>query len=137
MPGDHSANVLRCYRELLTLIKRLPAGQSQAALREARQTVRSHAGERDAIRSSELLKRMVSKISFLRMTTPRVAGDRGRVSGVFVMRDGELVEGDGEGKGSRVADGRISMSEAWDYHNRLLRRQYFGRDPPKRPEGFF
>ena len=31
----------------------------------------------------------------------------------------------------RVADGKLSMSEAWERHTALLRRQHFGRDPPK------
>ena len=29
------------------------------------------------------------------------------------------------------------MNEAWEIHNQLMRRQYFGQDPPKKPEPFF
>lgn len=31
----------------------------------------------------------------------------------------------------RVADGKMSMSEAQERHQSLLRRQYFGREPPR------
>ena len=53
-----------------------------------------------------------------------------------MIRDGELVNAKGESKGARVADGTISMAEAHDYHNRLLKRQHFGREPPKGPKIF-
>ena len=50
-----------------------------------------------------------------------------------MVREGELVEDGGESKGKRVADGKISMQEAHEYHNRLMKRQYFGRKPPPQP----
>lgn len=31
----------------------------------------------------------------------------------------------------RVADGKISMDEAYRKHHQLLKRQHFGREPPK------
>jgi hypothetical protein len=31
----------------------------------------------------------------------------------------------------RVADGKISMEEAYSLHHKLLKRQHFGREPPK------
>ena len=49
------------------------------------------------------------------------------------LREGEVVEGSGQSSGQRVADGTISMQEAHEYHNRLLKRQYYGATPPKQP----
>ena len=50
-----------------------------------------------------------------------------------MVREGEVVEGSGQSSGQRVADGTISMQEAHEYHNRLLKRQYYGATPPKQP----
>ena len=49
------------------------------------------------------------------------------------MRDGEVVEGVGQTGGQRVADGEDLNAGGADYHNRLLRRQYFGKTPPPQP----
>lgn len=38
---------------------------------------------------------------------------------------------EGEFTVCRVADGKMSMSEAQERHQSLLRRQYFGREPPR------
>lgn len=102
-PPSHRANVLRAYRELLGLIRRLPdAAQRQQSWREAREAVRRHAGEPNPVAASDYLKEMVTRISFLRVVTPRVAGDASRTgAGHWVMRDGQLVEGYGDTGGSR------------------------------------
>ena len=82
----------------------------------------------------DLLKELVGRVGFLRIVTPKTGrGRHTREAGSFVMRDGEVVEGVGQTGGQRVADGKISMQEAHDYHNRLLRRQYFGKTPPPQP----
>jgi hypothetical protein len=36
-----------------------------------------------------------------------------------------------------VADGKVSMSEAYELHNKLLKRQHYGRKPPKYDPGTF
>lgn len=98
----HRQNVLRAYRELLTLIKRLPGDQRQKSWQEARSAVRLHAGETDAVKQSDMLKEMVAKISFLRVITPRVPGDKSATgAGHWVMRNGELVQGEGSTAGQR------------------------------------
>jgi hypothetical protein len=48
------------------------------------------------------LKELVARISFLSITTPRPVGER-IGAGSFVLRDGELVPGAGEEKGTRLA----------------------------------
>ena len=73
---SHRANVLRAYRELVDLLKRLPADRREAGLQEARASVRINAGERDALKASDMLKDLVARISFLRMATPKHARDR-------------------------------------------------------------
>lgn len=101
---EHVRNVRRLYRELLILIKRLPSNQIQTAWNEARTTIRSHQFESDPIHASDLMKKMVAKISYLRTITPRFPGDSQRLnlsSGHWVMREGQLVEGHGNVKGKR------------------------------------
>ena len=66
--------------------------------------------------------------------------DGRRVSTTFVLRDGALVAKDDVDdvatKGRRVADGRLSNEEAWTYHTRLMKRQYYGKTPPRSSEPF-
>lgn len=95
------SQVLGRYRELLQLIRRLPEPKQGAALQEARTTVRARAGEGDPQKALDHLRELVSKIGFLRATTPKRPGEVSRGSGNYIMRDGKLVEGDGEGRGTR------------------------------------
>ena len=137
---EHSRNVCRLYRELLILIKRLPKEKVEGTWNEARREIRLHKDERDKIKASDLMRGMVSKIAYLKSITPRQPGDATRLrlaSGHWVLRDGQLVEGHGESKGRRVADGTISSEEAHQLHQKLLKRQYFGQEPPPNPAGIF
>ena len=70
------ANVLRAYRELLDLAKRLPIDKRNASLEEARKAMRSNQTEVDPVKQTDLLKELVAKVSFLRMTTPKTYRDR-------------------------------------------------------------
>ena len=70
------ANVLRAYRELLDLTKRLPLEKRYANLEEARKAVRSNRSETDPVKQTDMLKELVAKVSFLRMTTPKTYKDR-------------------------------------------------------------
>ena len=101
---DHSASVLRAYRELLNLIKRLPTSQRDSAWMEARQAMRQHAAEADGGRQMDLHKLLLAKISFIRTVTPRRPGEVSSIGGgTFVLREGRLVEGAGTSAGSRCA----------------------------------
>jgi hypothetical protein len=62
----HRANVLRAYRELLSLLRGLPPARREGALAEARAGVRAHAAEPDPGAASDQLKALVARISFLR-----------------------------------------------------------------------
>ena len=103
----------------------------------------------------EIVKFLLGKVGFLKMNASgsvsrelrsreeRKSGRKETVlSTTFVLRGGELVptrgeEGvDVESKGSRVNDGKLSNEEARTYHNRLMKRQYYGKTPPKMPEPF-
>mmetsp|Transcript_7369 Transcript_7369/g.14510 ORF Transcript_7369/g.14510 Transcript_7369/m.14510 type:complete len:144 (-) Transcript_7369:79-510(-) len=117
------------YRELLRLIARLPAKEQPEAFKEARNTVRSRKNEEDPQKKLDYFKELASKIGYLRMVTPRRPRDSERGSGRYVIRDGKLVEGDGGSKGSRVADGSISMNEAQERNRRDFKR-FFGKDKP-------
>lgn len=101
------------------------------------------------------VKRLMAAVSFLRATTRRGAGDRKRLSssgggdGVFVVREGELVRvagGGEEGSGSSSSSssskrstqaGKLSPDEAFRKHRDLMRRQFYGREPPKGAPGVF
>ena len=140
MQTEHTRNVCRLYRELLILIKRLPKDKIENAWEQARREIRLHKDESDKMKASDLMKQMVVKIGYLKSITPRQPGDAQRLrcgSGHWVLRDGKLVEGHGVSKGQRVADGTISMQEAHELNHRLLKRQYFGQEPPPNPAGVF
>ena len=70
------ANVLRAYRELIDLAKRLPSAKRDASIQEARMAVRGNREEKDPVKQTDMLKELVSKVSFLRMTTPKTYRDR-------------------------------------------------------------
>jgi hypothetical protein len=96
----HKSQVLSRYRELLRLIQRLPSSKAASARAEAQQTIRKRQHEADPEQQLQHLKELVAKIGFLRITTPRRPGEA-LESGSFVLRDGQLVKGSGEHKGSR------------------------------------
>jgi hypothetical protein len=70
------ANVLRAYRELIDLIKRLPRKRQAASLQEARTSMRANMNETDPVKVSDMLKELVARVSFLRMATPKTYRDR-------------------------------------------------------------
>lgn len=128
----HRAQVLKAYRDLVDVVRRSrPASDRESKLEEARATIRANAHQGEESKRADLLKELVARVSYLRIVTPKSGrGRHKRESGVFVVREGELVEGSGETLGQRVNDGKISMQEAHEYHNRLLKRQYYGKTPP-------
>lgn len=151
-------NILRSYREFLTLLQRLPKNAYLSARQEAKAKILTHRNETDSLKITNLHKELVAKISFLRMTTNRRPGERHRSSsGTFVLREGELVESasDRESRciysklhnimqgfwqllcSSRAANGQVSMDEFKQRHNQLLRRQHFGRAPPASHNNLF
>ena len=96
--------VLRSYRELCKLIRRLPTEVEQHAARvQAQSGMRKHA-EANEEQVADLHRVLVGKISFLRMRVPRLPRDAGRVGvGHFVVREGKVVEGAGESPATRRA----------------------------------
>jgi hypothetical protein len=96
----HKTQVLARYRELLRLIQRLPSSKSAAARAEAQQTIRQRQQEADPEQQLQYLKELAAKIGFLRISTPRRPGEV-LEAGSFVLRDGQLVKGSGEHKGTR------------------------------------
>tara|TARA_B000000441_G_C21547564_1_gene235331 strand:+ start:26 stop:463 length:438 start_codon:yes stop_codon:yes gene_type:complete len=129
----HRGAVLKAYRDLVDVVRRSsPVEARDAVLEEARTEIRANAAETDESKRLDLLRKLVARVGYLRIVTPK-GGRHKPEGGTFVVREGELVEDGGESKGKRVADGKISMQEAHDYHNRLMKRQYFGRKPPPQP----
>eukprot|EP00798_Chlamydomonas_sp_ICE-L_P012637 gene12637-15869_t len=132
----HRQQVLGLYRSMISLIRRLPSSQSEAALKEARQTLRERKGESDPRILLDNLKEMSSKIGFLRITAPRRPGDIRDVGGHYVLRDGALQKGSGIEIGGRVATGGMSMEEGMARNSRDFRRLY-GAEKPKGRGPFF
>lgn len=129
MSLTHSRDVLRAYREVLLLIRRLPPSQRTSALQQARSEAQADKLIKDAAEVLEKIKQMHARISYLRSATPRQAGDGRQLgAGVFVLRDGKLVPSAARPE-SRVADGKMTMEEARTRNQSLLTRQHFGRDP--------
>ncbi len=89
----HRSNVLRQYRELVGLIKGLPEREQAEALEKARTRVRANSTEPDPMKASDMLRDLVKQSSFLKTITPKYQGRQGNSSGVFVLREGQLVEG--------------------------------------------
>jgi hypothetical protein len=131
----HRAAVLKAYRDFVDVARRSsPAAEREVKLADVRAAIRANAGVTDESERQELLKKLVARVGFLRIVTPKTGrGRHKRESGVFVVREGEVIEGTGQTAGARVADGTISMQEAHEYHNRLLKRQYYGQKPPPQP----
>lgn len=137
---SQSKIICKAYRELLTYIKRLPKSKINHYLSEAKKKMQENRELQDPKEISDALKELYSKIKFLKTITPRKPSDSERFgfeSGHWVFREGIFIECKGQNKGKRVADGKISMEEAKTYHYKLLKRQYFGREPPKNPVGVF
>jgi len=93
--------------------------------------MRANRDEKDPVKQTDMLKELVSKVSFLRMTTPKTYRDRRTRHGsvTYVIRDGVMVESQGKAE-SRVADGTMTMEEARVRNQQLIKRQHFGRTPP-------
>jgi hypothetical protein len=97
---SHRAHVQSLYRTLLRYIARLPSPEQRSkALTEAQTTVRERRGEQDPQARLQHVKELTARIGYLRIVTPRQPGEVS--TGVFVYRGGQLVEGSGEGKGTR------------------------------------
>jgi|TARA_B110000967_G_scaffold209714_1_gene267247 hypothetical protein len=131
----HRSAVLKAYRDFVDVARRsVPVGEREGKLEEVRVAIRANFGVASESEQQTLLRTLVAKVAFLRIVTPKTGrGRHKRESGVFVVRDGAVVEGFGETGGTRVADGTISMQEAHEYHNRLMKRQYYGKKPPPQP----
>ena len=84
-------DILRSYRELVFLARRLPKEKQLQALTQAKLEIRANKDEPDQGKASDMHKKLVGKVGFLRMTLPKQR-DRYTTSGTFVLRDGTLVE---------------------------------------------
>jgi len=113
---------------LLRLIARLPEAQRTAAFKQAHDTTRQRKDDTNPENCLAYLKEMAARIGYLRIVTPKRHGDV--ASAIYVMRDGKLVEGQGEDKGARVATGVIGHDEAMRKNAQHFKRLY-GADKPK------
>ena len=98
---------------------------------ESKRDLREAFGKADSTQSGEeaAIRTTTRRIEFVE-TLRRDGKATTSKSGTFVLRDGELVEKRAETKGNRVTNGVLSNEEAWTMHERLIRRQHFGRRLP-------
>ncbi|KDD72877.1 hypothetical protein H632_c2785p1 [Helicosporidium sp. ATCC 50920] len=89
-----------------------------------------HYREMDRAKRSDVLKKLVSQASFLRMVVPRRPGDGSITGARFVFRDGGIVEDSSISDGIRVASSVMDLNDARVKHHQLLKRQHYGREPP-------
>jgi hypothetical protein len=107
---SHRSTVLATYRRLLELSRRLPDAEEAARAAAAiRGGFRAGAGERDPATASALLSDARSRLGFLRMRTPRRAGDGDGSGGGSRAGGGEGVRGGGR---FVVRDGLVQEVEA-------------------------
>eukprot|EP01102_Stenamoeba_stenopodia_P018425 TRINITY_DN6758_c0_g1_i1.p1 TRINITY_DN6758_c0_g1~~TRINITY_DN6758_c0_g1_i1.p1 ORF type:complete len:146 (-),score=30.87 TRINITY_DN6758_c0_g1_i1:44-481(-) len=137
------AQFLAQYARLLRTIKKVPDATRRAQMwDETRREVRQHAQETDPSKIDKLWKKMSSKIQFIeQMEIPRGTDSLKGTAGTYSVKDGNVVKVEDPsddvksiGKAARDWDWRDPV--ALQRHNQLLRRQYFGRDPPKIKEMF-
>eukprot|EP01126_Amoeba_proteus_P056701 TRINITY_DN7159_c0_g1_i1.p1 TRINITY_DN7159_c0_g1~~TRINITY_DN7159_c0_g1_i1.p1 ORF type:complete len:119 (+),score=9.41 TRINITY_DN7159_c0_g1_i1:145-501(+) len=111
---------LRLYRSLLKLTKR--CGRP---LQPVIDVFRRNKAETDSTKISRLLHEANDHLSFLRMISPRTNPHSPRNTGVFVVKDGEVVQG----RARRISkqsfkDMRLDPDDI-ARHERLVRRQHF------------
>ncbi|KAJ9526450.1 hypothetical protein QJQ45_009910 [Haematococcus lacustris] len=132
MDLGHQSAVLSNYRTLLRLLALLPdPTKRSSALLEARSTLRARQRESNPELIFQHSKELVAKIGYLRVITPRRHDDATAAPKTYVLRNGELVEGQGEGRGDRVVGAEVlSKGEALQRNASHFKRLY-GADKPK------
>lgn len=127
--------VLSLLRDLAELLRRLPPATAAKTRADAVAALRAnaHAAGPDADAAT---KRLMAAVAGLRATTARRPGERRgamRGGGVYVVRGGAVVEAAGGGGAARaVGAGKMTPDEAYRKHRQLMKRQWFGREPPGR-----
>jgi hypothetical protein len=99
MAAAHRSAVLSTYKRLLELSRRLDVEEGARAAAAVRGGFRVGAGERDPAAAAALLADARSRLAFLRMRTPRRAGDGEAVRGYSGGGGG----GGGGGSGAAAA----------------------------------
>ncbi len=129
--------VLGVYRKLLRLAGRLPAAERAPAVAQIRTAFRSSSSESAPARVAELLAEANKRVNYLRVVTPRQAGDdqlfaaaaaEGAGRRYVVNAAGELVPADGPGGvGYRATAAGVHSLGSSDIrrHQALNRRFHF------------
>ena len=151
-----TARLLTAYRETLRRCRFLGGERGRATRLDAQRFF----GEARALRADDAaaaeahLAQAASRLSFLRMLTPRYAGstasasaadgDAAMAGGTFVCRDGKLVSSaalrEGKARHSQWDGGNLDPDSVRK-HQQLLERQHFGgkmwegRSPRRSPFG--
>ena len=96
---SHRAALLASWRDFVELLRRLPPDLAAARKADAASQIRAGAAAAAGATgtppdtSADGLKRLMAAVATLRATTARVPGERrGGRGGVYVLREGRLVE---------------------------------------------
>jgi len=117
--------VLLLYKQLLRIAKKLPIPQSHKTINEIKSQFRSHRIEKDPNLIEKHIQKALDQISFLKMITPHSFDLKAYNSTHYVVRDGNIIQGHGEKKGSRVLIDNSLDPDDLKRHYKLLRRQHF------------
>ena len=97
--------MLQKYKQLLKLIKRMPAQQVGPALQEAREKMREGSREANPEQRLSRFRDLTARVGYMRIITPRLPGEVDSESGTFILQGGNLVRSHGEPKAtSRQAE---------------------------------
>jgi hypothetical protein len=133
--------ILAMYRELLARIRFLDPMKQPSALLQVRTEFKKGKTETDPTKINALLEEADKRLRFLRIMTPRaVRGfDQNASQRSFIFQEGEVVEGTSvKEKGRFFIDKRLEANpDHYERHKKLLKRQFFGQEPPKNPFGPF
>eukprot|EP01114_Cavostelium_apophysatum_P024242 TRINITY_DN942_c0_g1_i1.p1 TRINITY_DN942_c0_g1~~TRINITY_DN942_c0_g1_i1.p1 ORF type:complete len:137 (+),score=15.48 TRINITY_DN942_c0_g1_i1:66-476(+) len=126
-------SVLNLYYNLLRVVRTSSEIDRMKALAEIRGTFRNNLKETDTEKIANLLRYGESRLSFAKMSIPRLMMPRQRgvpkesTSTSFIVKDGKVVEGHADRPDGRsYIDKRIDQGDL-DRHNRLTKRYYFQR----------
>ena len=129
MSAETRLKLLRLYRETLKRCQHLGGERGTGARVDAQTWWRSL--RKAGTDAEESLAAAESRVSYLRIVTPRYAGGRGAASGgggSFVVREGALRASRGTSASSVSGVYQLppARGELFERHTRLVDRQYFG-----------
>mmetsp|Transcript_16210 Transcript_16210/g.18350 ORF Transcript_16210/g.18350 Transcript_16210/m.18350 type:complete len:128 (+) Transcript_16210:167-550(+) len=119
-----ASRIKHIYKELVSTAKRIPElKKREAALKDIREKFRENANKQNPDSLKELLELAESRLSYLRVVTPKSLRGTKSAKSKFIMEDGKLVEGSTSSDRKAYKSGVDPDDIA--RHQHLMRRQFF------------